>query len=49
LTASGRELADAALAGLLKNERDLLATLEPERLSSLAGLLRSLTLPFDSA
>ena len=49
LTASGRELADAALAGLLKNERELLAALPPERLDSLADLLRTLTLPFDSA
>jgi DNA-binding MarR family transcriptional regulator len=49
LTAAGRELADAALAGLLKNERELLAALPPERLAELADLLRTLTLPFDTA
>ena len=49
LTDEGRELADGALAGLLKNERELLAALPPERLESLADLLRTLTLPFDSA
>ena len=49
LTDEGRELADGALAGLLKNERELLAALPPERLDSLADLLRTLTLPFDSA
>jgi DNA-binding MarR family transcriptional regulator len=49
LTGAGREMADAALAGLLKNERELLAALPSERLGTLAGLLRSLTLPFDSA
>src|SRR5215472_5630382 len=45
LTDAGRELADAALAGLLKNERELLAALSAERLESLADLLRTLTLP----
>jgi DNA-binding MarR family transcriptional regulator len=49
LTDSGRELADAALAGLLRNERKLLATLPHERLETLADLLRTLTLPFDTA
>jgi DNA-binding MarR family transcriptional regulator len=49
LTDAGRELADAALAGLLKNERELLAALSAERLESLADLLRTLTLPFDTA
>jgi len=49
LTTEGRELADAALGGLLKNERELLAALPTERLDSLADLLRTLTLPFDSA
>jgi len=49
LTDEGRELTDGALAGLLKNERELLAALPPERLESLADLLRTLTLPFDSA
>jgi DNA-binding MarR family transcriptional regulator len=49
LTDAGRELADDSLAGLLKNERELLATLSPDRLDTLADLLRTLTLPFDSA
>jgi len=49
LTDEGRELTDGAMAGLLKNERELLAALSPERLESLADLLRTLTLPFDSA
>ena len=49
LTAAGRELADSALAGLLKNERELLAALPDDRLDELADLLRTLTLPFDSA
>ena len=49
LTDDGRELTDGALAGLLKNERELLAALPPERLESLADLLRTLTLPCDSA
>jgi DNA-binding MarR family transcriptional regulator len=49
LTTAGRELADAALAGLLKNERELLAALPTEQLDTLADLLRTLTLPFDSA
>ena len=49
LTDAGRELADAALAGLLKNERELLAALPPDRLETLADLLRTLTLPFDTA
>jgi DNA-binding MarR family transcriptional regulator len=49
LTDAGRELADDSLAGLLKNERELLAALPPDRLCTLADLLRTLTLPFDSA
>jgi DNA-binding MarR family transcriptional regulator len=49
LTDAGRELADAALAGLLKNERDLLAALPADQLGTLADLLRTLTLPFDAA
>lgn len=49
LTDAGRELTDAALAGLLKNERELLAALPPERLDTLADLLRTLTLPFDES
>ncbi|HEU5428948.1 MAG TPA: MarR family transcriptional regulator [Actinocrinis sp.] len=49
LTTAGREMADSALAGLLKNERELLAALPGDRLDELADLLRTLTLPFDSA
>jgi DNA-binding MarR family transcriptional regulator len=49
LTPAGRELADDALAGLLKNERELLAALSADRLAELADLLRTLTVPFDSA
>ncbi|MGH6656103.1 MAG: MarR family winged helix-turn-helix transcriptional regulator [Actinocrinis sp.] len=49
LTPRGRELTDSALAGLLKNERELLSALSPDRLESLGDLLRTLTLPFDSA
>jgi len=48
LTDSGRELADAALTGLLKNERELLAALPEERLAVLADLLRELTVQFES-
>lgn len=49
LTDQGRELTDGAMVGLLKNERELLAALPPERLETLADLLRTLTLPFDTA
>ncbi len=48
-TTAGREMADSALAGLLKNERELLAALPGDRLDELARLLRTLTLPFDAA
>jgi DNA-binding MarR family transcriptional regulator len=48
LTDSGRELADSALTGLLKNERDLLAALSEERLAELADLLRELTVQFEA-
>ena len=47
LTDTGRELADAALTGLLKNERELLAALPEERLAVLGGLLRELTVQFE--
>jgi DNA-binding MarR family transcriptional regulator len=49
LTASGRDLADSALAQLLKDERELLSALTPDGLSTLAGLLRTLTVPFEPA
>jgi DNA-binding MarR family transcriptional regulator len=48
LTDTGRELADAALTGLLKNERELLAALPEQRLAALAGLLRELTVQFEA-
>ena len=48
LTDSGRELADSALTGLLKNERDLLAALPDERLEILGDLLRELTVQFEA-
>ncbi|HTJ69022.1 MAG TPA: MarR family transcriptional regulator [Actinospica sp.] len=48
LTDSGRELADAAMVGLLKNERDLLAALPEARLAALADLLRELTVQFEA-
>lgn len=48
LTGTGREIADAAMAGLLKNERDLLAALSDHRLAELADLLRELTVQFES-
>jgi DNA-binding MarR family transcriptional regulator len=49
LTEEGRRLADDALGALLKNERELLASLPAGRLVELADLLRTLTLPFDTA
>jgi DNA-binding MarR family transcriptional regulator len=48
LTDTGRELADTALTGLLKSERELLAALPGERLPELADLLRELTTQFES-
>ena len=48
LTDSGRELADSALTGLLKNERELLAALPEERLEILGALLRELTVQFEA-
>jgi DNA-binding MarR family transcriptional regulator len=48
LTDSGRELADSALTGLLKNERELLSALPDERLDELGGLLRELTMQFEA-
>ncbi|MCD0483930.1 MarR family winged helix-turn-helix transcriptional regulator [Streptacidiphilus sp. ASG 303] len=48
LTASGRDRADEALAGLLGHERALLAELAPGRRRELAGLLRELVAPFDN-
>ena len=48
LTDQGRAAADAALADLLRRERDLLASLGAEDQETLAGLLRTLLAPFDA-
>lgn len=48
LTAEGQERADASLAGLLAQERAILGELSPRQREELAGLLRSLTAPFDN-
>jgi DNA-binding MarR family transcriptional regulator len=48
LTARGKNAADAALAGLLTRERELLAGLAPAQQAELAGLLRLLLAPFDA-
>jgi hypothetical protein len=42
-------VADAALAGLLARERELLTGLTPAQRRDLAGLLRILLVPFDTA
>jgi len=47
LTDTGRTRVDGALEGLLTRERDLLAGLEAPEQKRLAGLLRSLVLPFE--
>lgn len=49
LTATGRDLADSALAQLLEDERELLSALSPEGVAALAALLRTLTVPFEPA
>ncbi len=48
LTASGRSVADAALADLLQRERRLLTGLDSAQQRELAGLLRVILAPFDS-
>jgi DNA-binding MarR family transcriptional regulator len=48
LTARGRARVDAAFADLLDRERALLASLTPRQRTALAGLLRTLTAPFDA-
>jgi DNA-binding MarR family transcriptional regulator len=48
LTTRGRQVADAALDGLLSRERELLTGLSPAQRRELAGLLRVLLAPFDS-
>jgi DNA-binding MarR family transcriptional regulator len=49
LTAQGKELVDAAMAGLLSREQQLLAALDPDQRDALAGLLRRLLAPFDAS
>jgi DNA-binding MarR family transcriptional regulator len=48
LTDRGAGAADAALAGLLTRERELLTGLDPGQQAELAGLLRLLLAPFDA-
>ena len=48
LTEQGRERVDAALAGLLRRERALLAGLDHAERSHLADLMRILLAPFDA-
>src|SRR5215467_11436439 len=48
LTDGGRAVVDAALTDLLRNERDLLAGLDPDDRGQLASLLRRLLSPFDA-
>jgi DNA-binding MarR family transcriptional regulator len=48
LTETGRHRVDAALADLLERERELLGSLNGVDHSTLAGLLRTLLVPFDS-
>src|ERR1700757_1629599 len=49
LTEQGRERVDAALAGLLRRERALLAGLDDAERRHLADLMRILLVPFDAA
>jgi DNA-binding MarR family transcriptional regulator len=48
LTPAGRERVDAAFADLLRRERELLAGLAPDQQRVLAGLLRTILVPFDT-
>ncbi|CAL9456543.1 hypothetical protein SUDANB120_02550 [Streptomyces sp. enrichment culture] len=48
LTPEGRDRADEALAGLLAQERAILARLSQAQRADLAALLRQLTAPFDN-
>lgn len=48
LTDRGRATADAVLTDLLAEERGLLAALAPADRTTLAGLLRTLLVPFDN-
>ena len=47
LTPQGATRADAAMAELLRRERELLSELDERQRTTLAGLLRRLLLPFD--
>ncbi|GII88763.1 MarR family transcriptional regulator [Sphaerisporangium siamense] len=49
LTDLGRERVDAAFADLLRRERELLKSLDGDAQRTLAGLLRTLLIPFDTA
>ncbi|GII52894.1 MarR family transcriptional regulator [Planotetraspora thailandica] len=49
LTPAGLERVDAAFADLLRRERELLAGLGPDERQVLAGLLRTLLVPFDAS
>ena len=49
LTDDGIRRVDAAVADLLKRERELLARLTPDQREQLSGLLRILLAPFDTA
>ena len=49
LTDKGMRTVDAALAGLLESERALLTGLDAGQQAELAGLLRTLLVPFDAA
>jgi DNA-binding MarR family transcriptional regulator len=49
LTERGRSVADAALADLLRSERQLLTGLDAPQQRDLAALLRILLVPFDAA
>ncbi|RCG31455.1 MarR family transcriptional regulator [Sphaerisporangium album] len=48
LTEQGRERVDEAFADLLRRERALLAGLDPDAQHALAGLLRTILVPFDA-
>ncbi|GAA2283948.1 MarR family transcriptional regulator TamR [Nonomuraea roseoviolacea subsp. roseoviolacea] len=48
LTPAGLDRVDAAFAGLLRREHELLAGLGAQEQRALAGLLRTLLAPFDS-
>jgi DNA-binding MarR family transcriptional regulator len=48
LTPLGMAAVDAAMAGLLEHEREMLRDLDPAQLQQLAGLLRLLLAPLDA-